>query len=130
VRFVATALLISSSIWLSGCGLKLGGPPLGLSSRDSLVGAGKIVRIVNTTNEGLAALEIEITSPDGDSRSFSHPALGAYETLEVGWKKLGGWQVVEGAKVTVRVEGFLLPFSARLIEDAVPPGDAAEPDID
>lgn len=130
MRVASPVLLLTAVLVLSGCGTKLGRPPLELSSRDSLVGAGKIVRIANPTNEELVALEIEITSPDGDRRLFSHPSLGAYETLEVGWKKLGGWQVVADAEVSVRVEGFLLPVSTRLEQDVSPPGNGVEPDRD
>ena len=130
MKHVPVILLLAGLLSLLGCETKLGGPPLDVTYRDSLVGAGKIVRIANTTNEALGAMEIEITSPDGDSRTYSHPALGAYETLEVGWKKLGGWQVVDGAKVGVRIEGYLFPHSSRLAAEPSPTGADAKPDRD
>lgn len=116
MKNVAPILLASVAPLLWSCGLELSAPPLELSTRDSLVGAGKIVRIANISNEEITAVEIEITSPEGESRSFSQATLNAYETLEIGWKKLGGWQIVPGSEVTVRAAGFLLPYSGRLEE--------------
>ncbi len=109
-RFVAALALI---VGAAGC-TRLEAPPVELSVRDSLLGAGKIVRIANTTNQPLTEVRVEILAPSGESRTYVEPELGAFQTLEVGWKKLGGWQVPAGSEVEVRTQGHWLPFRARL----------------
>lgn len=111
-RKAAAALLFASLF--SGCGIAFEAPPLEIGYRDSLLGAGKIVRIENTSNGTLDGLEVRIEAPSGEERTFRHERLGPYEVLEVGWKKLGGWEVPAGARVRVRCGGFLLPFKAEL----------------
>ena len=130
MRRIHLLFVIASALLLGACGLELGRPPLELATRDSLVGAGKIVRISNISNEELSELEIEITSPEGESRTYSQDVLGAYETLELGWKKLGGWQVVPGADIRIRAKGFLLPYSGRLGKASTPSKDGETPGID
>ncbi len=97
----------------TGCG-RFQAPPVELSFRDSLVGAGKIVRIENTSNEALTGVEVTISAPSGESRTFSRKELGGYQTLEIGWKKLGGWQVPLGARVEVGADGYFLAFKGQL----------------
>ena len=104
-----------------GCGVALEAPPIELAYRDSLVGAGKILRIKNTSSETLTDLRIEIAAEGHGERSFTQESLGGYQTLEVGWKKLGGWEVPAGAEVSIRCAGYLLSFSGEL-----PPEAAAE----
>ncbi len=82
--------------------------------RESLIGAGKIIQVSNTSNEALAKVEVTLRSPAGEERSFTQETLGGFEQLEIGWKKLGGWEIPAGAEVTVRCEGYLGSVSARL----------------
>ncbi len=113
-RRVATgALALVLVAGLSGCG-RFEAPPVELTFRDSLVGAGKIVQVANTSNQPLTGIEVTITAPTGESRSFTQVELGAYETLEIGWKKLGGWQVPPGSEIRVGAKGFLLPVDGQL----------------
>ena len=72
-----------------------------------MIGAGKIVQISNTSNEPLSTVEIQIEAPTGEERRFTQDTLEEFATLEIGWKKLGGWEIPTGAEVTVRCEGFL-----------------------
>lgn len=109
----ALSLTLGLLVTAAGCG-RFQAPPLELSFRDSLVGAGKIVRIENTSNQALTGVEVTISAPSGESRTFSQDELGGYQTLEIGWKKLGGWQVPLGAKVEIGADGYLLAFKGRL----------------
>ena len=97
-----------------GCGQAFEDPPIEISFRESLIGAGKIVQVTNTSNTVLEKVEITIVAPGGDQRSFLQEELRGYATLEVGWKKLGGWQVPAGAEVTVHCNGFLGSVSGTL----------------
>ena len=97
----------------SGCGA-LDEIPVEITFRDSLVGAGKIVQLENTSNEPLTEIEILVTAPEGESRTFALAELGPFQTFELGWKKLGGWQIPLGAEVEVKAKGHLLPLRARL----------------
>lgn len=105
----AVALLVASG----GCGV-FDPVEIEITFRDSLVGAGKIVQIENTSNEPVTDIEILITAPEGESRSFQLEQLGPFQTFEIGWKKLGGWQIPLGAEVKVKAAGHLLPLRARL----------------
>ncbi len=96
-----------------GCN-QVSAPPIELSYRESLVGAGKVVQIENTSNEALLGLAVEIIAPEGETRTFTLDELAGYGSIEIGWKKLGGWQIPEGADVKVSAEGFFLPFEGKL----------------
>ena len=111
-RLVLPAVLLATA--LGACGTKLQAPPIELSSRESLIGAGVILQIRNTANEPLAGLEVEITAPDGTTRHFVQDSVDGYSTVEVGWKKLGGWQIPEGSKVEIRADGYLRAVTASL----------------
>lgn len=110
---------LGASALLVACGA-LEPPPVELSFRDSLVGAGKILQIRNTSNEPLTRLEVTLTAPGGESRTYRHETLAGYETVEIGWKKLGGWQIAVGTDIQVRVEGHWRPYEGQL---SAPGGD-------
>lgn len=112
-RWVILALALLAGT--AGC-RRLQAPPVELSFRDSLVGAGKIIQVANTSNEALAGLEVKISTPSGESRTFTLDELAAYQEIEIGWKKLGGWQVPPGAEIEIRADGHLMPFKGRLPE--------------
>jgi hypothetical protein len=111
----AEALLLALAVGVAAtaCGGHLSQPPVEVLQRPSLVGAGVIVQIKSTTSEPLTEIEITIS---GDDREITHreDALAGYETLEIGWKKLGGWEIPEDAQIEVRASGYLLPARVRL----------------
>lgn len=106
------------SIGLIACSTALEAPPLDVAYRDSLVGIGKIVRITNTSSEVLTELEVRIENPNGDVKNHTLPSLAGGETVELGWKKLDGFEVRMGARVNVEAAGFVLPYRAELAEEA------------
>jgi hypothetical protein len=105
-----------SLVALTACSGALEGPPVDIVYRDSLVGIGKIVRITNTSDTTLVNLDIRLENPNGDVKNHTVPSLAAGETLELGWKKLDGFQIAVGAEVSVRAKGFGLPALAELAE--------------
>ena len=107
---LAVALVLAAS---TGCGTKLERPPIEITYRQSLVGAGNIVRLKNQSDRPLHALEIKIRAASGDV-AYHHDELPAYEVLEVGWKKLGGFEIPADARVEVRAKGYLLAVTAEL----------------
>lgn len=115
-RSLLSVALVAASC-LAACGGALEAPPVELSYRESMVGAGKIVQIQNTSDQPLTDLVVTLTSPDGDSRTFNHSNLAGFERLEIGWKKLGGWEIPTGAEVRVEGEGYLLAFEGQLADE-------------
>jgi len=101
---------------LAGCPGALEAPPVDIAYRDSLVGIGKIVRITNQAESALSEVEIKIENPNGDVKNYSTATLATGETLELGWKKLDGFQVEIGSEVSLRAKGFVLPAIAELVE--------------
>jgi hypothetical protein len=106
------------SLGLIACSGALEAPPLDVAYRDSLVGIGKIVRITNTSAEALTDLEVRIENPNGDVKNHALPSLAGGETVELGWKKLDGFEVQMGAMVNVGAAGFVLPYRAELAESS------------
>lgn len=96
------------------CSKVIDPPPIEITFRDSLIGAGKIVRIANTSNEPISEIEVELTAPNGDERTFVQESLDGYGSFEVGWKKLGGWEIPAGTEVSVRIKGNLRPAAASI----------------
>ena len=107
---------------LVGCSKAVEPPPIEISYRPSLIAAGQIVQIENTSNEPLGRIEVTLTAPGGEEREFVQESLDGYGSFEVGWKKLGGWEIPPGAEVKVRVEGYLRPAAATT--PAAPDGPA------
>jgi hypothetical protein len=112
-RLLAAALLV---LPLAACGGNLGTPPVEILYRDSLLGQGLIIQVKNTSNEALSDVQVEVRGPDGERRTYTEDSLDGYEVLEVGWKRLGGWQVPKGAKVQVKAKGYLFPAQAEIDE--------------
>lgn len=109
-------LVVALAAGASGCG-RFETPPVELTFRDSLVGAGKIVQVANTSNEPLASVAVTISAPSGESRTFTQDELGGFETIEIGWKKLGGWQIPLGSEIEIGADGYLLAFKGRLPDE-------------
>lgn len=116
-------LLVLTALAPLACSRVIDPPPVEIGFRDSLIGAGKIVRIANTSNEPIAEIEVELTAPDGDRRTFVQESLEGYGALEVGWKKLDGWEVRPGTEVVVRVKGHWRRAAASIPAEAPRPGD-------
>ena len=84
-------------------------PPVSVSMRESMVGQGQVIRITNTSEEALQEVRVRVTDPDsGESREHFESQLGPGGLLEVGWLKLEGWPVPEGAEVAVTAKGFAI----------------------
>lgn len=106
-------LVVAAALLLPSCGTELEAPPIEITYRPSLLGAGNIVRLKNQSNQPLEELEITIRSTTGEV-SYEEPQLAGFGEFEVGWKKLGGFEIPDGAEVEVKVKGYLLAASARL----------------
>lgn len=96
------------------CSTVLEAPPVEIAYRDSLVGLGKIVRITNQADTALAALEVRLENPNGDVKHHLFDSLAPGETYELGWKKLEGFEVAVGARVSLEAEGYALPYRVEL----------------
>jgi len=119
-RLLVLLAIAVAALAVTACSATLEAPPVDVSYRDSLVGIGKIIRLTNSGAEPLSALEVRIENPNGDVKNHPIASLAGGSTLELGWKKLDGFQVELGAQVAVRAEGFVLPLKAQLT--------ASEPD--
>lgn len=98
LHVVAAALLVAA------CRLQ---PPVSIGQRESLVGQGKVLTITNTSDKFLHEVTVRVEGPDGETRAFSAPTLEPHESLSVGWLKLDGWPIPDGAEVTVSCKGYL-----------------------
>lgn len=125
-RSLTSVALLAAAIvagCLAGaCNTKLEEPPLEITYRESLVGAGKILQVKNQSNLPLHEVEITIRSKSGEVE-YKETELPGYEVLEVGWKKLGGYEIPAGATIEVTAQGFLLPVTAEIA--AAASGDPA-----
>ena len=118
----ALAGAIGAVLLLASCNGRLEKPPLEILQRDSLIGAGKIIQIKSLTNEELTGIEVTIAAENREMR-HTEPRLAGHDVVEIGWKKLDGWQIPNSAEIEVRVEGYLLPVRARLAPE---PDQASE----
>lgn len=114
-------LLALSAVTTIACSQAIDPPPIEITYRESLLAAGKIVQIKNTSNEPLQKIEVTLKAPNGDERTFTQESLDGYGTFELGWKKLGGWEVPSGTEIEVRVEGFLRPAGSTIPIEAPEP---------
>jgi hypothetical protein len=107
---LAVAVLLTA-----GCGMKFEKPPIECSFRPSLVGAGKILRLENRSDEPLRAVAVTIRTKKGKV-THSGAEIGAHQVLEVGWKKLGGFEISDDAEIEIRAKGYLLPLRVELAD--------------
>jgi hypothetical protein len=119
---LVSLIVVAVVVVLAACNGRLEKPPVEVLHRDSLLGIGKIIQIKNTTSEELGEIEITIKTENREAR-HTELRLGGFQTVEIGWKKLDGWQIPDEAKIEVRVEGYLLPVRAHLAPE---PADANE----
>ena len=99
---------------LAGCDAVLKEPPVSVTYRDSLLGIGKILQLNNLGDEALTTLELRIETPAGDVKNHTIPRLEAAELMEIGWKKLEGFEIPVGAEVSLRCDGYSRPLRVRL----------------
>ena len=103
-RGLAAAL---ATVLLNACFLA---PPVSIGKKDSLLGQGAVIVITNTSDEHLHDVTVEIESPSGEVRRYVEPTLDPHDSMTVGWLKLEGWPIPEGAEVTVSCKDY--PLSA------------------
>lgn len=99
---------------LAGCDAMLQEPPVSVTYRDSLLGIGKILQLDNLGKEALTTLELRIETPAGDVKNHTIPRLEAAQLMEIGWKKLEGFEIPMGSQVTLRCDGYSRPLRVRL----------------
>lgn len=105
-------LVCLAAFWLVACEQLQ--PPVSVGQRDSAVGQGKVILITNTSDAPLQEVRVRVEGADGEAREHFEASLGAKEALQVGWLKLDGWPIPEGAKVSVTADGYAMAFKATL----------------
>jgi hypothetical protein len=118
-RQIRVSLLVAVAITglFVACDGRLEKPPLEVLQRESLLGAGKIIQIKSTSSEDLTEIEVTIKTADREIR-HTEMRLGGFQTVEIGWKKLDGWQIPDDAEIEVRAAGYMLPVRATLTSGA------------
>jgi hypothetical protein len=104
-RIAGTLLLVTAVVVGAGCSL-LSEPPLLLTWRDSFIGAGKVIRVTNASDEYLHALEFTVEGPAGTVKKHFKETLPPHQTYEFGWRELEGWEVPAGATVSIRCQDY------------------------
>ena len=121
MKRTAPLLLTLAVLVPVACSKAIEPPPIEITYRDSLIAAGKIVQVKNTSNEPLERIEVTLVAPGGDERRFVQEALDGYGSFELGWKKLGGWEIPPGTDIEVRVKGNLRPARSTIPTEATEP---------
>lgn len=103
-RRAALHVTLVAALLAAGC---LINPPISIGQRESIVGQGKVIAITNTSDKFLHEVLVTIESPDGEVKTFSTATLEPHESLSVGWLKLEGWPIPDGAEVSVGCKGYL-----------------------
>lgn len=93
------------SLSLMACGV-LKTPPIEVQKRDSLIGLGKILLVENLGEEDLEQIAFRFENPNGDVKNWTLDRLAAGAAVEVGWKKLDGFEVSDQAIVRVEAKGY------------------------
>ena len=117
----ALLLLALAALGPVACSKAIDPPPIEITFRESLLAAGKIVQVKNTSNEPIEKIEVTLEAPNGEERTFVQESLDGYGSFEVGWKKLGGWEIPAGTEVEVRVAGYLRSAVATIPSEASAP---------
>lgn len=106
MRHRSLALFLASLLFVACKGLA---PPLAVGHDTSLVGNGIVLTLTNTSDEHLHEIAVEIEAPDGETKRVVFPTLEPHESTRLGWLRLDGWPIPEGAKVKIRVRDYVLP---------------------
>ena len=86
-------------------------PPISITYRDSIWGAGKVIQITNSSNHHLYNVKVV----GRNIRQFSSASVKATDHLspgqmvEVGWLEFESWTPVPGEIVEVYSDGYLIP---------------------
>lgn len=107
LRILMVALAIMLSLSPVHALFGLGEPPLSLNVRPSLVGAGYVLVITNTSDEFLHEVSVRAKAPNGSELKSKIVAvtLKPHSSVEVGWMELG-MQFDPGDKVYVGAKGY------------------------
>ena len=111
------ALMAALLLLAAGCS-RLQEPPLLLTWRDSFIGAGKVIRVTNASDEYLHALEFTVEGLDGTRKQHFKETLPPHQTYEFGWRELDGWEVPAGATVSIRCQEYGLAVTGIVGEEA------------
>lgn len=102
-----TLACLGVTLLLAACRVS---PPISIGQRESMIGQGKVLTVTNTSDEYLHEIAVTVEAPDGVVKTYSAATLEPHESISVGWLKLDGWPIPEGAEVTVSCKGY--PASA------------------
>jgi len=111
------ALFISGCDGPDGPSGRLGplSPPLGASSRDSLVGNGKVLIVMNKSNGILYDISVHIKAADGhEVRNKITEVLKPAETVEIGWMELTNWKLEPGEEIHIYAKGYPAPYNCTI----------------
>jgi len=111
---VGSNLMLCLSLLLIGCGQTLKPPPLEVTHRESLLGAGRILQITNSGEDSLTCPQVRIETSAGDVKNYNLGLLASGALVELGWKKLGGFEITPGTEVTFECDGYLRPLVVSL----------------
>lgn len=115
LRILGPILLLTAlALVVSACSGSLSPPPIDVEFRDSLVDLGEIARLTNTSKRPLSNVRVKVKNPDDDVKHYTVESLAPGDTVEVGWKKLEGFRIERGARLTLRCDGYLLPKIVQL----------------
>lgn len=106
--------MIAATLGIVACGGSVGTPPIEVEFRDSLVDLGQIAQLTNTSTRPLTNIEVKVKNPDDDVKHTTLESLAPGQTIEVGWKKLEGFRIEPGARLTLRCDEYLLPKIVKL----------------
>jgi len=81
-------------------------PPVILTSRDSYIGAGTVVRLTNASDEYLHAVNVTVKGPSGMVKTYFRETIRPHQTIEFGWRELDGWEVPSGSEVSIQCKGY------------------------
>ncbi|MCY2928027.1 MAG: hypothetical protein NTV86_00755 [Planctomycetota bacterium] len=86
--------------------------PVKITTRNSIVGAGRVLQILNASQRTILHLTVRIEAPNGQSAARTIDKLDPGEMVELGWLEWN-WLTERGETVTVSADGFL-SHSAKL----------------
>jgi len=97
---------------LAGCGNSALPPPVKVSYRDSIFGAGKVAQIKNDSAHHL--YNVRVTGREYDTlesasvRVTEH--LAPHASVEVGWLEFGSWCPAPGESLEIYADNYLSPY--------------------
>ena len=115
---LATAALVCALA--SGCGKSALPPPVTVSYRDSLVGAGKVIQISNNSPHHLYNVRVVGRNFDEVSSASVKAAdhLGPNDYVEVGWMEFEAWVPRSGESVEVYCDDYATPYVSIIPENS------------